>query len=65
VKEREQTFESTVERGADVGGAVEMGRGHGSVAHHQAMLRCVLRFLAPSATLTASRERYWSPGLRP
>jgi hypothetical protein len=47
VEDGEETFDAAAESGPDVGGAVEMCSGHGSVAHHEEVLRCVLGLAAP------------------
>jgi hypothetical protein len=47
VEDGEQALEATVERGADAVDAVEVGAGHGAIAHHDEVPCSVLRFAAP------------------
>src|SRR5689334_16348497 len=42
VEDGEETVDAAAESGPDVGGAVEVRSGHGSVAHHEEVLRGVL-----------------------
>jgi hypothetical protein len=47
MEDGEETFDAAAESGPDAGGAVKMCAGHGSVAHHEEVLRGVLGLAAP------------------